>query len=331
MTLQKNNILPEIVIIRLGLIIFLVLDHCFAPFCGIWETLSDEAIPLYHIIGRFAYSFFLETFVFISGYLLAYSAQRTREALNAGNCIWKKFKRLYIPSLVFSAIYVALFTETFLVNDPKNWYYIVQGAGHMWFLPMLFWCFVFFWAVNKLKISPIVILFISLFTGFLPVGLPFRIGYAAYYFFFFYFGYAIRSGFLQFVPKKPSSTLFLSGVVLFFIGFIITILYPSSCNIFKISKLIMSVCAVIIIYWLSLYYSYKIEFLSPILIRLSGYCFGVYIVQQFFIIYFYYHTSASLVLNIYLLPWITFVITIIVSLIVTHLMLKTKIGRFLVG
>lgn len=331
MMLQKNNILPEIVIIRLGLIIFLVLDHCFAPFCGIWENLSDEVIPFYHVIGRFAYSFFLEAFVFISGYLLAYAVQRKQGALNTRNCIWKKFKRLYIPSLVFSAIYVALFAETFSVNDLRDWYYIAQGTGHMWFLPMLFWCFVFLWAVNKLKISPIVVSLIFLFLGFLPIGLPFRIGYAVYYFLFFYLGYAIKSGFLQFVPKKPGLTLFFSGIVLFTISFITTILYPPPCNIFKISKLVMSVCAVIIVYWLSLYYSNKIKHLSPILIRLSSYCFGVYIVQQFFIVYFYYHTSAPSMLNIYLLPWITFVITLMISLIVTHLMLKTKIGRFLIG
>ena len=76
-----------------------------------------------------------------------------------------------------------------------------------------------------------------------------------------------------------------------------------------------------------------LRFLSdkPILINLSGYFYGVYIYQQFILKILYYQTQLPFIVNAYGLPWIATVATIVLSLLLCHFTLKTKIGRFLIG
>lgn len=76
-----------------------------------------------------------------------------------------------------------------------------------------------------------------------------------------------------------------------------------------------------------------LHFLSnkPILITLSGYCYGVYIYQQFILNIIYYQTQLPFIVNAYWLPWIATLATIVLSLLLCHFTLKTKIGRFLIG
>ena len=70
---------------------------------------------------------------------------------------------------------------------------------------------------------------------------------------------------------------------------------------------------------------------KPILIRLSGYCYGVYIYQQFMLKILYDHTHLPFAVSAYWLPWIATVITIILSLLLCHYSLKTRLGKFLIG
>ena len=63
----------------------------------------------------------------------------------------------------------------------------------MWFLPMLFWCFVGVWIIEKLHLKPrlvIPLLVLAALGSFIPM--PLRMGLAMYYMFFFYAGYIIQ-------------------------------------------------------------------------------------------------------------------------------------------
>ena len=70
---------------------------------------------------------------------------------------------------------------------------------------------------------------------------------------------------------------------------------------------------------------------NKLLIKLSGYCYGVYIFQQFILQILYHKTDMALCVNSYALPWISTAVTIALSLIFTGLLLRTKVGRFLIG
>ena len=71
--------------------------------------------------------------------------------------------------------------------------------------------------------------------------------------------------------------------------------------------------------------------LSQWIIRFGNLCMGVYLLQQFILKGLYNHTSLPEVLGCYWLPWMGFVITLICSVLITFLMMKTKSGRFLIG
>lgn len=70
---------------------------------------------------------------------------------------------------------------------------------------------------------------------------------------------------------------------------------------------------------------------SSTIVRLSSYCFGVYIFQEFIIRIFYYKCNTIETLNPYVFPIASMVITLILSITLTHFALKTKFGKFLLG
>jgi fucose 4-O-acetylase-like acetyltransferase len=186
--------LTEVDYIRVILIFTLVGFHAFAPFCGAWPPISDTQIPTYWWVGKFYYSFMLEAFVFISGYVFGFQVrQKGAQLLSMNAIVRSKLKRLLLPSIVFSIIYLLIFGLKDGESIAQACYSIIDGRGHMWFLPMLFWCFIYIAFVEKFDFrtrTVVIAAFTCSFLSFLP--LPFRMGSALYYFPFFYVGYAIR-------------------------------------------------------------------------------------------------------------------------------------------
>ena len=65
--------------------------------------------------------------------------------------------------------------------------------------------------------------------------------------------------------------------------------------------------------------------------KMGNLCFGVYLLQQFILMGLYDHTNLPQILGCYWLPWVGFAITLFSSLILSHILIKTKVGRFLIG
>lgn len=75
-----NNTLYEVIYVRLLLITTLVFYHAFAIFSGAWEPISGyPKIQVYSIMDKLSYACLLETFVFISGYILGYQVSKKGE------------------------------------------------------------------------------------------------------------------------------------------------------------------------------------------------------------------------------------------------------------
>lgn len=152
MSEAKKKYLEEVVFIRLILIVLLVLCHAFSPYVTNWSDYPGMVsyLPYKFITPLFA-QFRLPVFIFLSGYLFGYTVSRKSDALQARNAIIKKAKRLLLPCIFFSAIYYLMFcdlSDSFITIAGT----IVQGAGHMWFLPMLFWCFTCVFFIEKSQI-----------------------------------------------------------------------------------------------------------------------------------------------------------------------------------
>ena len=338
---RNNNILYEVVPIRLVLIVLLVLYHAFAIFSGVWSPIAGyPEIPLYDIMDKLSYACLLETFVFISGYILGFQVSKKGEGYlrNVNPFLTKKLKRLIMPSILFSVIYVLLFNG-YEKPLPTVVYNILSGTGHMWFLPMLFWCFVFVFLAEKTGLSVkwmVGASFIMMFASVLP--LPFRINTAMYYFAFFYAGYCI---------KKYEWSIPYAGTwkyILLFACF--TSAFVLKINVSELDNLRMGGA---LLHSLYLLLTISVRFINAALgvallmmlskrfvqcsdtsrwnniLRLSDCCFGVYIFQQF-ILMLLAQTELSQNISPYMYPWIAFLMTLIISLALTIIIRNTKIG-----
>lgn len=334
-----KDYLYEVIPIRLFLIVLLVFYHAFCIFSGAWSPiLGYPEIPLYSILDKLSYACLLETFVFISGYILGYQVKKKGVlALSAKSIFLKKFNRLIIPSILFSFLYILLFGN---IKQPilQTLYSIINGVGHMWFLPMLFWCFVGVYILEKLQIKykiAIGLLFCMMFFSIIP--LPLRIGSSFYYLFFFYVGYLLQKYNYKIVDNKYSFTLFL---FLFFVVFILKMQLPRfngeeitllTIFIYASSRLIRVLCAslgIFILFFLSTRIIKQVTINWKELLYLSDCCFGVYLFQQF-ILLFIYQSEFPLIFNPYVLPWFSFVLSLIISILLTIILRKTKAGRLI--
>jgi fucose 4-O-acetylase-like acetyltransferase len=102
--------LIEVDYIRVILIFALVGYHAFAPFCGAWVAVSDMQVPIYSWIGEFFYSFMLEAFVFVSGYVFGYQVRCKGQAiLSLRYILNSKFKRYCMCRVLYSVYYIYSF------------------------------------------------------------------------------------------------------------------------------------------------------------------------------------------------------------------------------
>lgn len=217
---QQKKLLLDVSIIRPILIILLVFYHAFAIYSGAWAPIDYfPEVPVYWWLDKLSYACMLESFVFVSGYVFGYQVRtKGEEKLNAKKLFLAKFKRLIIPCALFSLLYILLFGD---ISQPlgQTLYGLINGVGHMWFLPMLFWCFVGVWVFEKLRLNTIFVFILLILSSiFWVFSLPLQIGKTIYYMLFFYTGYWIqRSSFNMKSLYKLHSVLLLSllFVVLF--------------------------------------------------------------------------------------------------------------------
>jgi hypothetical protein len=202
--------------------------------------------------------------------------------------------------------------------------------------------------VEKFKINPFIVLTISIIGSCTSAGeLPFRLTAAITYFVFFYLGFGIQREAFSFVKTSKPLTLSIVAFGVYIVG-LLSLQWWVTPDIFqqepqlilkgilyvswKTLIFIVSLSGLLFCYWISRYYiSIKGNEVGFTLIKLSTYCYGVYICQQFILQVMYYKTDAPELLGPYFLPWAGIVITLIVSLALTHYMLKTNVGRFLIG
>lgn len=351
--MEKKKYLMDIVLIRLVLIGLLILYHSLCIYTGAWEVPYEpfEPIAAYDWIGCFSHNFQLEAMVFISGSLLGYKLFRKPDSLSFNICVVKKVKRILLPCVIFGCIYYAMFYDT---SAPLSTILlkIANGCGHLWFLPMIFWCFVFTYVIvkfttspnlqNNIKIYNLLLVIFTLFSIYNPFGfMPFGLGTVCSFMLYFYWGCLLRLGYLR-MPESSNRNIFIA-IGLFASLFIVYMLLRHMTTTDLIQKaikilgmnichLVMCVSAIFIMFGMA-NKPKVIAYLAskPRLITLSGYCYGVYIYQQFILKFLYYKTSLPIVVDELMLPWIAFIITLTLSLSLCWLTLRTRIGRFLIG
>lgn len=208
----KKKLLYEISIIRPLIIFLLVVYHSLCVFTGGW--VSPDGVPsndVYWWLGHLISGFRIETIAFVGGYVFCYQCVELGRRQGLLTFVWKKFKRLVVPCFVFGVIYYLLYRFN---PNRFSWnvafWRVANGIGHLWFLPMLFWCFVGCWLLDRLLKGladvkglrrpngwvtglSIVILFVLAGVSLLRLnGLRAGLTRAPYFIFYFYLGYWLR-------------------------------------------------------------------------------------------------------------------------------------------
>lgn len=258
----------------------------------------------------------------------------------------KKIKRLIVPSILFSFLYLYLFQE---IPDSiiDGTIMILNGVGHLWFLPMLFWCFVMGHIIQLIKLPPpfkVIMVIVLGVLNFLPI--PFRFGEALGYFQYFYIGYLMcpySEKINNMINKKGILALWGIFLFLFFIieplsDLIRKDLHNADLSIInkashwaslEFIRSIVSWGGLIAFYATSLYYvnrPNRSEKLTAKVLAIGKLCFGAYLFQQFILQFIYYKTTLPQILGLWL-PWISFIIALFLSMVFTYLVKLSKIGR----
>ena len=348
----SNKYLYEVEIIRLILVVLLVLYHSFAPFSGAWDSIHGfPEVKAYWWLDKISYAFMLESFVFISGYIFGFQVRtKGREVLTARRMIVSKFRRLIIPCVVFGILYIVIFHENTDRSLFEIVYSLLSGEGHLWFLPMLFWCFLIVMCVEKWSLSPLLVIIISIcFSIFHGFSLPFRLDNSLYYIVFFYLGYCYQRYSLS-LNRFFTVPLLGSGWILFVILFVLQTIFINNVNVIlpgnfqleytkvlkvvlcNIAKLSYSVIGVMLLFGSSCFVVRKHNNIIPQWVFvISGFCMGVYIIHQFVLKLLYYRFLGIIAVDTYFLPWLAFIFTLVLSITLSFLISKTKVGRFLIG
>ncbi len=202
--------LNEVDIIRTSAILLVVLAHCIGPYI---ETLPSSGVIFernygFKVFTRLLQAFRMPAIVLMAGYVFNFMSQRNTESLK--KLIISKFRRLIIPSLVFSLVWILIFSKD--VNPMKKIHMLLSGAEHLWFLPMLFWNFIFGYLLFKINVQQTgykILLFLFLFiVSFIsPWVFPniFGISRAFSFIVFFYIGiqlYEYRENIIQHLKPK---------------------------------------------------------------------------------------------------------------------------------
>lgn len=279
----------------------------------------------------------LETFVAISGFLFCY-AQQKHGTNPLKSIVTAKIKRLYIPCLIWGIVYYLLFIPSYHYTGI---YKILNGIGHLWFLPMLFWCFILEKAIVLKYLHGNALIVLSLIAVLPYPTLPFWLNTSLYYLFYFHLGYLFclhKDRFLKILSMKRIVLLILFTVPIFVFATIYRNDIDFVSNTIYIKALKISFCTtlrfiysvpVVILYF---FVGNKLASLSrySIFSTIATYSFGIYLIQEFILRVLYYKLDISQWIYAPLIPVFGFIFAFLLSLGIAMIMHKSLLLRKIV-
>ena len=195
---QGKKLLYEVSYIRPIVIFLLVVSHSFTKIhkgAGT-ETQPFELAEAYLWLVRLIKGFRIETIALVAGYVFAYQSLVLGRKYPFWPFMVKKFKRLIVPMLILGVVYYFCFLSrqsdfhfaSFVVT-------LLSGCGHLWFLPMLFWCFMAIWVIDRFKLSSWITLVVLALISVVPnSGLPLGFNRLPHFLFYVFAGYFSSCG-----------------------------------------------------------------------------------------------------------------------------------------
>jgi hypothetical protein len=297
-----------------------------------WGTWSAPLRETYHyILTRIIPDANMPLFTFIAGYLLSFqlSSGKYREFKSFLN---NKVHRLLIPFLILGLL-INLLEYGKSITDM-----LYGGPNHLWYCLMLFYCYILCWLVeNKIgkwlnylfmATSLIIAIYYDSIWNLWHTNIPGGWEFCAYYYGYFYLGFTMFRYKETFFSKKYWILLYLALYALFCI-----VKLPCGSIIpFR------SISYIFLIYSLTGLLINKVghRLIQNSFISILNKCsFGIYVFHQWIIwnltrIPVCQETLRPIMEEHYIVGPICFAtIIFLISLMLTHYSLKTKIGQYL--
>ena len=346
-----KKLLYEVSIIRPLVIFLLVVTHSMCFFNGGWDVPEVvEQIAAYRWISAFISGFRIETIALVAGYVFSFQSFDLHRKYVFLPFAKKKFKRLIIPALIFGTAYYFIFLfnqEAFSIGSFLM--KLFSGVAHLWFLPMLFWCFLCIWLIDKYQPSQKRLILILAILSVIPIPIPLPFGFHRFFHFMFYF----YAGYLLYAHKEEILKRFMNvkSIVFFFTCYLLLVVLDQTVisqigggkdnlnalavvkfGLTYINHFVCSCCGIFALYLFVCQFTTREGFApKQWVIKASNYCYGVYVYHQFIMYYLFERTSMPQHVNSWLIPFIGLAVTVPLSYFFTYVSLKTRIGRYLIG
>jgi len=348
--MQTNSKLSDVSVLRSFAVFSVVLNHAFNPFMAYGEGMIQTPLsPYYMSVFANFWGFRMPLYIFISGYLFSYLFNKKGKYTSFWGFTRNKFERLIIPYIIFSVL-IALTYNQFKLEYFKNF---IDGYEHLWFILMLFESFIIarllaciknvnqhFWFQAIILIISFIISLAFRFKVTYFLGINFLVNY----FVWFWFGYIVLLN-----KEKLFRLLKYKYVITFIIVWVtLCILIELFCpkhswgysNSFGYDSVkYLSYFSIVIGIFLLINKKIEQGFHAPQWVENLNQCsYGIYIFHCWILFYFFkpscpvYSQIQELATAHYIIfPAIAFVFLFLISLFITKLLLRFRVGRFLLG
>lgn len=278
-------------------------------------------------------------FVFISGFLFGGQLMR-KQPVSFVKMLKSKFMRLMVPFFVFTILF--MFTQNAVSWKPfYQWTY-----SHLWFLPMLFWCFILTYFMRPLILNDNYLISLSTLIGLFAISLlgkflPLIIGLKGItpWICWFALGVWFYKHEKKLVLLKESPILKISiilvGIALYFI---IMTYFPQEYDTVTLSGILVTIFVIYSLWILFNWIPWKNFAITDFLLSLSACSFGIYIFHNWLEAHMVSRTAQRVLGlehlahdHIYLFPFMFSMAALILSCGITWVLLKFKVGQKLIG
>lgn len=343
--MKRTQELEKIHIVRAILIVLIVLYHSSLFWTGTWfkvPTMYKSSALSW--LALWLNSFHIYCFTFVSGYLFYYLKREKGKYTNLIAFIKNKGFRLLLPYITVALFWNIPFSLCFGMSPKilvRN-YILGLSPEQLWFLLMLFGVFILFYAMEKCfyckntnqgNNSLFACCFFSFFIGiggwaFIPNF--FQIWRVLMFVFFFYMGYITRNGRIYQYLRIDGLSLTGYFLIYLFLFILAHFLYISNYFMFKFTKLsIEYICHILGAFTMFHILLNLTKIFGKKLKIISDNAFGIYLFHQQ-IIYIWLYFMANK-LNPYLTTFTAFIISLLLSLLITLTLSNISYTRKLIG
>lgn len=353
MKLKMNTILTDIQtdrqtelsncnFVKTVLMLIVVIYHCILYWNGTWFVGEPVfSAPVCSILAQWMNTFHIYSFTLVSGYLFFYMKCEQGRYNKFLPFVMNKFKRLLIPYIFVSLIWVipfALYFFQYNILDVIVKFVLGTAPNQLWFLLMLFGVFLIFYPLtfffknhNHFGAVLAIVFWVVGIIGQSLVPNVFQIFRAFMYIPLFLLGFKIRQYGSRCLRKIPIMIWILSDILLF-----VAVQYLSKMDgiVFKLLKfgfgfalnIIGALMAFVVLQTIAEHIRWKDSKIFDILNKNS---MSVYLFHQQIVYVFIY--SLNGILRPYIHAGVNFIGAMMISLVISAFLRKFKCTRVLIG